>query len=164
MDFDPRATVRLRGALPGEAALLSALALRSKAHWGYAPEFIDACRDELTYAAEDIARGGFVVAEVDGGIVGFYALEPSAPAEVELDALFVDPAAIGRGIGRALIEDAKTRAVRIGAQRMTIQGDPHAARFYVAAGALACGSRPSGSIPGRALPLFSIEFARNRPD
>lgn len=149
--------------MPGEAALLSALALRSKAHWGYAPDFIDACRDELTYAAADIARGGFVVAEADGAVLGFYALDRCASREVELDALFVEPAAIGRGIGRVLIEDAKARATRLGARRMTIQGDPHAARFYAAAGALPSGTRPSGSIPGRALPLFVIALAQNQP-
>jgi len=153
--------VRLRDALSGEAALLSALALRSKAHWGYAPEFIEACRDELTYVAADIAQGGFVVAEEAGAVLGFYALKRSAPAEVELEALFVEPAAIGRGVGRTLIEDAKARAVRLGARRMTIQGDPHAARFYAAAGALPSGTRPSGSIPGRALPMFVIALVRN---
>ena len=153
----------LREARADEAALLSALALRSKAVWGYSREFMEACRDELTYAAEEIAQGGFVVAEEDGGIVGFYALERCAPGEVELDALFVEPGAIGRGVGRALIEDAKIRAARIGARRMTIQGDPHAEPFYAAAGAVVCGSRPSGSIPGRALPLFVIELVRNQP-
>jgi len=163
MEFDLRPTVRLRDALPGGAALLSALALRSKAYWGYAPGFIETCRDESTYATQDVARGGFVVAQEDGAILGFYALERCAPAEVELDALFVEPAAIGRGVGRALIEDAKARAARLGARRMTIQGDPHATRFYAAAGALQSGTRPSGSIPGRVLPLFVIELVQNQP-
>lgn len=153
----------LRDARPGEAALLSALALRSKAYWGYAPDFIEACRDELTYAAEDIAQGGFIVAQADGAVLGFYALARCAPAAVELDALFVEPAAIGRGVGRALIEDAKARAARLGARHMTIQGDPHATRFYAAAGARQSGTRPSASIPGRALPLFVIELVQNRP-
>jgi len=153
----------LRDADVGEARLLSALAFRSKAHWGYSPEFMAACRHELTYAAEDIERGGFVVAEESGAILGFYALARYAPAEVELDALFVEPAAIGRGVGRALIDDAKARAARLGARRMTIQGDPHATRFYAAAGALQSGTRPSGSIPGRTLPLFVIELVQNQP-
>lgn len=39
-----------------EAEILSDLALRSKAHWGYDAEFIEACRDELTVDASEVAR------------------------------------------------------------------------------------------------------------
>jgi len=42
---------------------------------------------------------------------------------------------------------------------MVIQGDPHATRFYVAAGGVRSGTRPSGSIAGRTLPLFVIALA-----
>jgi len=159
MDRGGGARLTLRAARADEAALLSALALRAKALWGYSPEFMQACRDELTYAAADVARGGFVVAEEDGRVVGFYALAPTVDGAAELKALFVEPAEIGRGLGRALIEHAKASAARLGASRMVIQGDPHAARFYVAAGGVHSGTRPSGSIAGRALPLFVIALA-----
>jgi GNAT superfamily N-acetyltransferase len=159
--MEPVAGTRLilRDARAGEAALLSALALRAKAVWGYSPEFMQACRDELTYAAADLARGGFVVAEEDCRVVGFYALAPAVDGAAELEALFVEPGRIGHGAGRALIEHAKASAARLGACRMVIQGDPHAARFYAAAGGVRKGTRPSGSIAGRALPLFVIELA-----
>jgi hypothetical protein len=45
----------IRPASPDEAALISSLAIRSKGHWGYSAEFLDACRDELTYTAAQIA-------------------------------------------------------------------------------------------------------------
>ncbi len=32
-----------------EAAIISELAMRSKAHWGYSPEFVEACRAELSH-------------------------------------------------------------------------------------------------------------------
>ena len=35
--------------MPNEAVYLSALALRSKAHWGYSKEFLKSCENELTY-------------------------------------------------------------------------------------------------------------------
>ncbi|MDX1374321.1 MAG: GNAT family N-acetyltransferase [Burkholderiales bacterium] len=151
--------LRLRAARPDEAARLSALALRSKAVWGYSRAFIEACRAELTFAPGDIARGGFVLAEDDARVVGFYALAQVVDGSAELEALFVEPEVIGRGIGRALIEHAKARAARCGARRLVIQGDPHAARFYAAAGGVEAGTRPSGSIAGRSLPLFVIELA-----
>jgi GNAT superfamily N-acetyltransferase len=149
--------MRLRTASPDEAALLSDLALRSKAYWGYTRAFMDACRDELTWTASDVERLCFVVAE-DDSVAGFYALERLSESEVELEALFVEPARIGQGFGRILIEDAKRRAAAMGAQRMIIQGDPHAERFYRAAGGELTGTRVSASIPGRMLPTFRIEL------
>ena len=154
-----RAPLNLRSARPAEAAWLSALALRSKAHWGYAPGFIEACRRELSYTPSAIAQGGFVVAERDKTPIGFYALEGANAGTVELEALFVEPEWIGRGVGRALLDEAKRQARARGARRLIIQGDPHAARFYAAAGAAQIGTRPSGSIAGRELPLYVIELA-----
>jgi GNAT superfamily N-acetyltransferase len=154
----PPGTVRLRAARPGEAALLSALALRSKASWGYDEAFIDACRAELTYTPSRLRDPlfHFVVAIDDGDLCGFYALETRAPQRFELDALFVAPDRIGTGIGRALIGHAIAAVRQAGGRSLVIQGDPNAAGFYHAAGARRIGSRSSGSIEGRELPLFEI--------
>ncbi|HEY0681476.1 MAG TPA: GNAT family N-acetyltransferase [Steroidobacter sp.] len=151
----------VRPARPDEARLLSDLALRSKAHWGYSAEFLAAVRNELSYRVEQIesADMSFTVLEVDGAPVGFYALKLLTATEVELDSLFVEPHFIGRGLGRKLIEHAKLAATGLGARRMIIQGDPNATAFYVAAGGVLTGTRESGSIPGRLLPTFAIELA-----
>jgi GNAT superfamily N-acetyltransferase len=77
-------------------------------------------------------------------------------SELELEALFVEPGRIGQGIGRALIEHAKFTAAQVGASSLLIQGDPHAERFYRAAGGRLVGRRESASIPGRFLPVFVI--------
>src|SRR5262249_39907914 len=50
-----------------------------------------------------IAAGSVFVAEWNGAIVGFAAVEPREDGESELDALFVDPNMRRRGIARALI-------------------------------------------------------------
>jgi GNAT superfamily N-acetyltransferase len=152
----------LRDARPDEASALSDLAVRSKAYWGYSPAFMAACRAELTYTAADIQRDCFVVVgdAERGGVVGFYALERLAGGAVELGALFVEPSAIGRGYGRALLEDAKARASRMGAACLVIQGDPHAEAFYRAAGATIAGTTESASIPGRFLPTFVVALRR----
>lgn len=155
-------TIRLRDARSGEAALLSALALRSKASWGYDEAFIDACRAELTYTPARLRdpRFRFVVVVADSDLCGFYALETRAPQRFELDALFVEPDRIGTGIGRTLIDHAIAAVRKAGGTSLVIQGDPHAADFYRAAGARRIGSRPSGSIEGRELPLFEITIGR----
>lgn len=151
------ARATLRRAKPGEAGALSELALRSKAHWGYPEDFMAACRDELTLTERDLERAPTFVAEAAGERVGFYALERLSASEVELAFLFVEPRAIGRGHGRALIEHAKGRARALGYTTMVIQGDPHAERFYRAAGGRRVGEQESLSIPGRMLTLFHLD-------
>ena len=150
----------IRPARIDEARLLSELALRSKSHWGYSPEFLDACRAELSYSEEQLlsARMRFFVLESAQRIVGFYALARQSRTEYELDALFVEPALTGRGFGRLLIEHAKGVASTMGGTKLIIQGDPNAERFYIAMGGVLTGSSESSSIPGRFLPTFSIDL------
>ena len=154
---------RIREAFPQEANLLSRLALRSKGHWGYSQDFLDACRSELTVDASRLGTANYqCFAALDGdSIVGFYTVESMSPGSYELEALFVEPEHIGCGVGRMLIQHAVRRLSERGVKRLIIQGDPHAIEFYVAAGARQVGTRESGSIPGRELPLFEIEIANS---
>ncbi|MEZ5559550.1 MAG: GNAT family N-acetyltransferase [Pseudomonadales bacterium] len=154
---------RLRDARPQDAAALSDLAFRAKAHWGYDDAFMAACRAELTYAPADIDRAKFRVAEIGGEIAGFYALAANPDTfgtdALELDALFVAPDAIGRGIGATLMRAAIEQASGLGARRLMIQADPNAAGFYEHCGARQVGSLESLSIPGRQLPLLELALA-----
>ncbi|MEV5510325.1 GNAT family N-acetyltransferase [Streptomyces orinoci] len=143
----------IRAARTDEAGMLSELALRSKAYWGYDEAFIAACRDELTLSADEVEATA--VAEQDGRIQGFVTVQGSPPSGI-LSMLFVEPHAIGKGVGRRLFEHATTTAADHGFTRLTIDADPHAEPFYRAMGATLIGSTPSGSIPGRTLPLMAI--------
>ena len=153
-------TIQMRHAVPEEATKLSDLAIRSKAYWGYSDEFIEACRPELTIAPEQFQDTGFACfVAVDGdSILGFYSLDAVSGTKYELDALFVEPNQIGRGIGRMLVNHAIGVLSRKGAETLVIQGDPHATDFYLAIGAHETGKRESESIPGRYLPLFEIDI------
>ncbi len=158
MTRDATAAATIRRARPEEAARLSELAMRSKAVWGYDAELLAACRDELTLTGDDVATLPTFVAEAGDAVVGFYSLERLSGDEVELGFLFVEPGAIGHGIGRRLIEHAKRLARGAGYATMVIQGDPNAERFYRAAGGLLVGNKESLSIPGRMLPLFHLDL------
>jgi GNAT superfamily N-acetyltransferase len=146
----------IRRARPEEAAALSALAVRSKASWGYDEAFMKACVDELGVSADFVRRHPVYVIEEGRRLLGFYTLEPLADGEVELGHLFVEPGAFRRGCGTRLLEHARTTARAAGHAVLVIQGDPNAEGFYRAMGAAKIGARPSASIPGRELPLFRI--------
>lgn len=149
------AGVLCRPARPDEAAELTELALRSKGHWGYDEEFLAACRAGLTIAPADVVAQRVTVAEIDGRVAGFYSIVGDPPV-VALDMLFVDPPAIGRGIGRSLWWHAVEAATALGVTTLTVHADPFAEGFYLAMGAVRSGAVPSGSIPGRELPRLTF--------
>jgi N-acetylglutamate synthase-like GNAT family acetyltransferase len=150
--------VALRPARPGEAAALSALALRSKAHWGYDEAFLERCRAELTVSEQDLARLLTVVAERDGRVVGFAAVAVQR-SEPELDLLFVEPDAIGTGAGGALLRAACAAAQERGIDALVVVSDPNAEGFYRAHGAVLVGERPGAGV-GRMLPVLRIATVR----
>jgi len=151
---------KIRTAAKQEARYLSELAFRSKRYWGYDRDFMESCRDDLTYtpARIDSPDFDFRVYEEDDHVVAFYALHYLQPGVAELEAFFVDPPRIGCGIGRHLAEHAKMTATDRAVKRIIIQSDPYAQAFYLSMGARAIGSRESASIPGRYLPLFEFSL------
>ncbi|CAM5720685.1 MULTISPECIES: GNAT family N-acetyltransferase [Streptomyces] len=145
----------IRDARPDEAAELTGLALRSKAHWGYDEAFMESCREELTVRPSEVGERRTAVAERDGRVVGFTTVD-GRPPEGAVGMMFVDPSALGQGIGRALFTHALATARDAGFTRLTIDADPNAEPFYRAMGAVRIGETPSGSVPGRMLPLLSV--------
>ena len=148
----------IRKAQSRESGILSELAIRSKAYWGYSPEFMQSCAQELTVSTTDIenSRFHYYVSELVGEILGFYAIEDIGDRKFELDALFVKPECIGTGIGKALIAHAIANASALGGVRLFIQSDPNAAEFYERAGGILIGTKESLSISGRLLPTYEI--------
>lgn len=155
-------TAVLRPARRGEGAALTELALRSKGHWGYDAAFLDACRDELTMRDDELAARRTVVAEANGRIAGFRTLDGEPPVGV-LGMMFVDPDLIGHGVGRRLVTDLVDEARAAGFTLLTIDADPNAEAFYLAAGAVRVGATPSGSIPGRVLPQLELRLGPTAP-
>jgi N-acetylglutamate synthase-like GNAT family acetyltransferase len=152
------ADVVIRDARAGESVALSALMRRSKAHWGYDAALLESWRAELAVSEAMIARGEVFVAQRDGDVLGVAAVVDEPP-DVELDTCFVEPAAIGTGVGRVLVETAIARARDAGAHTMRVVADPNAEAFYARLGAVRVGAVPS-SVPDRSLPVLRFDLAR----
>jgi GNAT superfamily N-acetyltransferase len=150
--------LKIRNAEVAECDTLSALCIRSKAHWGYDDAFMDASREALTVSPDMVRENRVWVAEDRGEILGVAALEPVEPGTVELALLFVEPGAMGRGVGRLLFRHAVHMAAARGARRMEILADPGAVPFYERMGARKRGTRPSDAIPGRRLPFLGMNL------
>ncbi len=151
--------VSIRQAEAGEAQALTALCLRSKAHWGYDAAFMRLCVPSLTVSEGTIAAGRVLVATGDGDrVVGTASVLPDGE-DGELGLMFVDPSAIGGGVGRALFDEAVGLARRLGYRRMTILADVNAAAFYERMGARFLRHMPSDAIPGRTLPFYDYDLS-----
>ena len=147
----------LRAPRPDEAIALTELCLRSKAVWGYDEHFMEACREELTITPEKMNSSYFQIAESDGRLLGVAQIALNGKI-AELSSLFVEPAQLGCGAGRQLFDWAKRTARGAGAAHLVIEADPYAAGFYRRMGAIDAGTVPSGSIPGRMIPLLRLSL------
>jgi GNAT superfamily N-acetyltransferase len=150
--------IAVRPARRGEAASLTALCLRSKAHWGYDAAFMRLCVPALTVREEDIAAGRVLVAAEGEGTPLALVSVLGEGETVDLQEMFVDPPAIGRGLGRTMFDAAAALARELGARRLTILADINAAPFYERMGARFLRNAPSDAIPGRTLPFYEYDL------
>ena len=158
-DEMPRELV-IRAARIDEADALTALCTRSKRHWGYDDTFMARSAVSLRVRADAIADGRvFVASPADEPCraVGMAELTPMTDGVIDLDKLFVDPPAIGHGVGARLLRHAVGAVRQRGARRMTVLADPNAAAFYEKLGARFLRMAPSDAIPGRELPFYEFD-------
>lgn len=151
------AATGIRRARPDEAGALTALALRAKAHWPYDEALMAVFRRTIAISAADIAGHVVLVHETAGTADGVGVLIVGG-SDAELDHLWVDPPAIGRGVGRALFAAFAATARRAGAARIVLNSDPYAEGFYRRLGAVRTGDHPVAEIPGRVLPRMAFRL------
>ena len=127
----------IRDARPDEVAALEALQRRASDVW-------EEYREQLAKHPEAIALDIALVRarrvrvfEKDGLRVGFSVLLPAREGACELDGLFVEPAAMRGGVGRALIADAAEQVRGEGASRISVIANPRAVEFYERVGFVA---------------------------
>jgi GNAT superfamily N-acetyltransferase len=130
---------KIRDARSREASALEALQRRSSEIWEEYREQL-AAHPEVFEMPQAFIDNGWVRVAVDaaGRSIGFAVVIPSDDRAHELDGLFVEPAEMRRGVGRALIEDAAERARSRGAIALEVTAGP-ARPFYERAGFVVTG-------------------------
>jgi GNAT superfamily N-acetyltransferase len=116
-------------AQPQDAPLLKEIAVASKGHWGYPEQLMAEWARTPIVTAEAIASNLVYVARSGPAVVGWYCLRLE-PAPATLEDLWVLPALIGRGTGRALFRHAASQARRHGATTFQLDAEPNAVGFY----------------------------------
>lgn len=155
----------VRRAVVADVAELSKLVLHAKAHWGYSNAQLQAWRASLEISAESIVAHPTFVGELNGLLIGFYSLIPSAAAW-DLNDLWVLPAFMKKGVGRELLMHAVHTAALGGATSILIESDPNAEPFYLACGAQRIGevAAPIAGESQRIRPLLTLDIERSNID
>jgi N-acetylglutamate synthase-like GNAT family acetyltransferase len=138
----------IRRADPAEQKQLEELQLRASLTNAGDRDAILAHPDAIEVPLAQITAGRTFVAEWNGVMAGFAALEPREDGESELDALFVAPDMRRRGIGRSLIEYCAQVARTQGSAVLYVIGNPHAEQFYVSCGFTMLGTSETRFGPG----------------
>jgi N-acetylglutamate synthase-like GNAT family acetyltransferase len=120
--------ITIRLAKEEEREELEALQRRASLALGEYNEQLEAHPDAIHLPREHIERGGVLVADDEGRIVGF-AVVLIESDQAELDGLFVEPALWRHGIGMALVDLATHEARKQGLALMVI-ANPSARGFY----------------------------------
>jgi GNAT superfamily N-acetyltransferase len=121
--------IHIREGRESDFERLRAIAFEAKAHWGYDRALVEEWAQGGDFEPESLRHRLLYVAEEDGRPVGWAALIPRGEVGW-LEDLWVDPAWIGRGLGRALFEHVATEARQRGARRLEWEAEPNAQGFY----------------------------------
>jgi ribosomal protein S18 acetylase RimI-like enzyme len=165
----------LRDARPEDAAQVARVHVRSwqVAYRGLLPdEYLDGLRAEdragrYTFHLVGPDHPATTLALEDDEVCGFATTGPareSATTVGEVYAIYVDPSAWGRGVGRVLMANARSRLAGLGfteALLWVLVGNARAERFYRADGWLPDGQRREDEVWG--FRVSKIRYRRRLP-
>jgi GNAT superfamily N-acetyltransferase len=149
--------ISIRRARPDEAVTLTEIAHEAKRHWGYPESWIEHWQDDLTITPGFIANNEMYVAVTGEEVAGCCALVMSE-SMAELEHMWIRPAHMGNGVGRALFSQIAERAAQLGVPGFELSADPNAEGFYERMGAQRIGDVRS-EIDGQPRILPRMYFA-----
>ncbi|MDF2831732.1 GNAT family N-acetyltransferase [Chryseobacterium indoltheticum] len=137
--------------------VLTDITKKSKAYWGYSDEQMKKWSNLLTITEEYIQNNEVYKLIINQSIVAYYSYFEIEKDSVRLDNLFVSPENIGKGYGKLLMNDFILKIKKSEAQRIILDADPNAQKFYENFGFVKIGEIET-SIKDRFLPIMELKL------
>lgn len=150
--------VNIRYAKVDEYEILTDIAIKSEAYWGYDSDYMDKFKSIYNVSEEFIKNNPTVLIEEDNSVIGFYGLI-CKNNETSLEYFFIEPKYIGKGYGKLLWNYLVSDCKNLGIENFDIVTSPQAKEFYVKMGAIPCGEVESLLKRGRIIPqlIYRVE-------
>ena len=143
-----------------DARILTDLTIRSKSYWDYSAEQIMSWKDDLTITTAYIDKNEvYKLTNKHNIIIGYYSYIILNNAVIKLDNLFIDPPYIGLDYGTLLMNDFLKRIKSLKFEKITLDADPNAEKFYHKFGFKTVGKLKS-TVENRFLPIMEIKISK----
>ena len=143
-----------------DAQILTDLTIRSKSYWDYSAEQIKSWKDDLTITSAYINQYEvYKLINNENIITGYYSYIFLNDAVIKLDNLFVDPRYMGKDYGTLLMNDFLNRIKTLQFEKVTLDADPNAEKFYHKFGFKTVGKLKS-TIENRFLPIMEMKISK----
>lgn len=113
---------------------LSAVAIRSKRHWGYSKEAMELWNQNLTITEDFIQTHTVIKATLEDEIVGFFALEEIKPT-TRIAQYWIDTPYMRKGYGSVMYDYLKNYLKSKNVEKVTLVMDPNGLAFFEKKGA-----------------------------
>ena len=134
-----------------DCEVLSGIAWRGKAYWGYASAQLASWREDLTITQDYVMQNDVCKLVDKGAVIGFFSLEVLDQETVKIGFLFLEPKFIGQEHGKMLMRKITDVCVHASVKRIMVDADPNAKGFYEHFGFVQYAQMAS-LIPNRFLP------------
>jgi GNAT superfamily N-acetyltransferase len=126
--------VTIRSPAADEGGRLKEIAIASKASWGYELDKVKEWADRGDFSPAQLGKLDMFVAQAEDRAIAWCSLERRGDLWWLAD-LWVEPAWIGKGVGRRLFHHGARHAQRQGARRLEWEAEPNSIGFYEKMGA-----------------------------
>ena len=136
---------------------LTTITKKSKAYWGFSDEILKEWEHLLIISKDYIEKNKVYKLVQNSQIIGYYSYFSTDENTIKLDNIFILPEFIGKGFGKILMNDFLKKINQSGMNKITLDAEPNAEKFYKTFGFETIGQLES-SIKDRYLPIMELQI------
>lgn len=144
---------------PNDYELLTTITKMSKAYWGFSDEILQEWEHLLIITKDYIEKNKVYKLLQNDQIIGYYSYFSTDENTIKLDNIFILPEFIGKGFGKILMNDFLKNIKQLGINKITLDAEPNAEKFYKTFGFETIGQLES-SIKDRYLPIMELQIEK----